>query len=95
MDPAFVDGWLSTAADAVAGVNAFAAASPEGSWPDGPPGVWMGETGGSYNSGHNDTSNAFINAFWYLESLAGFARSGHKGFCRQTLVGGNYELVDK
>ena len=31
----------------------------------------------------------------YLESLAGFARSGHKGFCRQTLVGGNYELVDK
>ena len=65
MDPAFVDDWLETASDAVNGIAAFAAASPEGAWPDGPPTIWMGETGGSYNSGHNGTSNAFIDAFWY------------------------------
>jgi len=62
---------------------------------DGRMGVWMGETGGAYNSGHNETSNAFIYAFWYLQVLGGFAAKGHYGFCRQTLIGGNYELVDK
>ena len=25
--------------------------------------VWMGETGGAYNTGHNETSDAFIDAF--------------------------------
>lgn len=57
--------------------------------------VWMGETGGSYNSGHNGTSNTFIDGFWFADVLAGISHSGHKTFCRQTFIGGNYELIDK
>ena len=57
-------------------------------------GVWMGESGGAANSGHNGTSNRFLYAFWYLDSLGGFAAAGHGAFCRQTLIGGNYELID-
>ena len=28
--------------------------------------VWMGETGGAYNSGRNTVTNRFMSAFWYL-----------------------------
>jgi len=57
--------------------------------------LWMGETGGSYNSGRNGTGNAFIDAFWYLNAMGELAKNGHETFCRQSLLGGNYELVDK
>jgi hypothetical protein len=42
-----------------------------------------------------DTSNSYADAFWYLNSLAGFASNGVHKFCRQTFLGGFYELVDK
>ena len=87
MDPGFHDTFLASAPDRQRhgrrlGGNASL-------------GTWMGETGGCYNSGHYNMSNAFMDAFWYLESLAGFARNGATAFCRQTLLGGNYELVGK
>ena len=87
MDPSFHDTFLAsaqTASDTVRRLGGNASL-----------GAWMGETGGCYNSGHYNMSNAFMDAFWYLESLAGFARNGATAFCRQTLLGGNYELVDK
>jgi len=59
------------------------------------PEIWMGETGGAFSSGCNGSTNAFMSGFWYLPSMAGLARRGHDMFCRQTLMGGNYELLDK
>jgi len=56
-------------------------------------GIWMGETGGAYNSGRNTVTNRFMSAFWYLDWLGILANRGHKGFCRQTLIGGNYGLL--
>ena len=50
----------------------------------------MGETGGAYNSGRNTVTNRFMSAFWYLDWMGILAERGHKGFCRQTLIGGNY-----
>lgn len=57
--------------------------------------LWMGETGGAFNSGCNGSTNAFMSGYWYLPALAGLAQHGHDLFCRQTLLGGNYELLDK
>ena len=34
-----------------------------------------------------------MSAFWYLDWLGILANRGHKGFCRQTLLGGNYGSV--
>ncbi|CAG5077150.1 Oidioi.mRNA.OKI2018_I69.PAR.g8640.t1.cds [Oikopleura dioica] len=55
--------------------------------------LWMGETGGAYNSGRNEVTNRFISSFWYLDLLGLFAEKKHKAFCRQTLIGGNYGLL--
>ncbi|CAK9001546.1 Heparanase-like protein 3 [Durusdinium trenchii] len=57
--------------------------------------IWMGESGGAFNSGRNNTSNRFLDSFWYLNTMAALAQAGHQSFCRQTLIGGNYELLDK
>ena len=56
-------------------------------------GIWMGETGGAYNSGRNTITNRFMSAFWYLDWLGTLSVYGHKAFCRQTLLGGNYGLL--
>ncbi|CBY32990.1 unnamed protein product [Oikopleura dioica] len=58
-----------------------------------PLGVWMGETGGAYNSGRNTITNRFMSAFWYIDWMGVMAESGHKAFCRQTFIGGNYGLL--
>jgi heparanase 1 len=42
-------------------------------------GIWMGETGGAYNSGRNTITNRFMSAFWYLDWLGILANEGHKG----------------
>ena len=55
--------------------------------------LWMGETGGAYGSGRNEVTNRFMSAFWYLDWLGVFSRLGYGGFCRQTLIGGNYGLL--
>jgi heparanase len=57
--------------------------------------MWMGEDGGAYNSGQNGTTNRYIAGFWSLNELGLFARAGFSGYCRQTLLGGNYGLLDK
>jgi hypothetical protein len=35
----------------------------------------------------------FMSAFWYLDWMGVMAESGHKAFCRQTFIGGNYGLL--
>ena len=35
-----------------------------------------------------------MSGFWYINMLAGTANLGAKGLYRQTIVGGNYALLD-
>ena len=56
--------------------------------------IWMGKTGGAYNSGHPGVTDAFMSGFWYLDNLAILAQRGHQGFCWQTLIGGNHGLLN-
>lgn len=56
--------------------------------------AWVGESGGAYNSGGHGISDAFVNSFWYLDQLGMAAKYGTKVYCRQTLIGGNYGLLD-
>ncbi|KAJ3673120.1 hypothetical protein LUZ60_006494 [Juncus effusus] len=55
---------------------------------------WVGESGGAYNSGGANISDAFVNSFWYLDQLAMISVFGHSVFCRQALIGGNYALLN-
>ncbi|KAL9249017.1 Heparanase-like protein [Drosera capensis] len=56
--------------------------------------AWVGEAGGAYNSGRNGVTNAFVFSFWYLDQLGMAAKYDTKTYCRQTLVGGNYGLLN-
>ncbi|KVH99814.1 Glycoside hydrolase, family 79 [Cynara cardunculus var. scolymus] len=56
--------------------------------------AWVGEAGGAYNSGRNLVSNAFVFGFWYLDQLGMASTYDTKTYCRQTLIGGNYGLLD-
>ncbi|KAM7471448.1 hypothetical protein LguiA_009631 [Lonicera macranthoides] len=56
--------------------------------------AWVGESGGAYNSGGRHVSDTFINSFWYLDQLGMAAKYNTKVYCRQTLIGGNYGLLN-
>lgn len=56
--------------------------------------AWVGEAGGAYNSGGDHVSNSFINSFWYVDQLGMAAKYQTKVYCRQSLIGGNYGLLD-
>lgn len=57
--------------------------------------AWVGESGGAYNSGGHHVSDTFVNSFWYLDQLAMAAKYNTKVYCRQTLIGGNYGLLNR
>ncbi|KAG8367474.1 hypothetical protein BUALT_Bualt16G0075800 [Buddleja alternifolia] len=56
--------------------------------------AWVGESGGAYNSGRNKVTNAFVFSFWYLDQLGLASTYDTKTYCRQTLIGGNYGLLN-
>ncbi|KAK7411367.1 hypothetical protein VNO78_02800 [Psophocarpus tetragonolobus] len=56
--------------------------------------AWVGEAGGAYNSGGKHVSNTFLNSFWYLDQLGIASGYNTKVYCRQTLIGGNYGLLN-
>ncbi|CAH9120940.1 unnamed protein product [Cuscuta epithymum] len=56
--------------------------------------AWVGEAGGAYNSGGSKVSNAFVDSFWYVDQLGMAAKYNTKVYCRQSLIGGNYGLLD-
>ncbi|XP_042516628.1 heparanase-like protein 1 [Macadamia integrifolia] len=56
--------------------------------------AWVGEAGGAYNSGGRLVSDTFINSFWYLDQLGMSSRHNTKAYCRQSLIGGNYGLLN-
>lgn len=82
MSPGHLDqlqGWANAAASVVQKYNTE---------------LWVGEAGGAYNSGRHSTTDAFLSGFWYNDNMATLAQRRHKAFCRQTLVGGNYGLLN-
>ncbi|KAJ4713128.1 Heparanase-like protein [Melia azedarach] len=52
------------------------------------------QSGGAYNSGGRQVSNTFVNSFWYLDQLGMASMYNTKVYCRQTLIGGNYALLN-
>ncbi|KAK8953660.1 Heparanase-like protein 2 [Platanthera guangdongensis] len=56
--------------------------------------AWVGEAGGAYNSGSSIVSSTFLNSFWYLDQLGMASKYNTKVYCRQSLIGGNYGLLD-
>ena len=87
VDPAVLDGQIKLGGaimEAVSDNTPAGAQEPE---------IWMGEAGGAYNSGRPGVTDAFMSSFWYLDGFGVLSEKGHKSFCRQTLVGGNYGLL--
>jgi heparanase 1 len=58
------------------------------------PEIWMGEAGGAFNSGSANVTNRFHSSFWFLDGFGILSQRSHKTFCRQTLIGGNYSLLN-
>ncbi|KAI3443906.1 hypothetical protein Pfo_000571 [Paulownia fortunei] len=56
--------------------------------------AWVGESGGAYNSGRDKVTNAFVFSFWYLDQLGLASIHDTKTYCRQSLIGGNYGLLN-
>ena len=57
--------------------------------------LWLGE-GGPHNGGGGTPdlgSHSFLDLFYYLDALGVLSERGHFAFVRQTLAGGNYELL--
>lgn len=53
-----------------------------------------GECGPCWGGGTFNVTDAFASSFWYLTGLAYGARQGFKKFCRSSLIGGAYEVID-
>ncbi|PSS36128.1 Heparanase-like protein [Actinidia chinensis var. chinensis] len=84
LDPSYLDG----EADTFSKLQTTLKSSPTSAT------AWVGEAGGAYNSGHNLVTNAFVFSFWYLDQLGMSASYDTKTYCRQSLIGGNYGLLN-
>ncbi|MEX2443256.1 MAG: glycoside hydrolase [Alkalispirochaeta sp.] len=58
------------------------------------PEVWLGETGHALYGGEPGVSDRFIAGLWWLDQLGLMARSGVRVVVRQSLLGGDYALLD-
>ncbi|CAA7407527.1 unnamed protein product [Spirodela intermedia] len=56
--------------------------------------TWISESGGAYNSGGRLISDTFLDSFWYLDQMGMAAKHSTRCYCRQSLIGGNYGLLD-
>ncbi|TVU27864.1 hypothetical protein EJB05_19365 [Eragrostis curvula] len=84
LNPSYLDGMTSTFSN-LQGILKSAGTSAV---------AWVGEAGGAYNSGHHLVTDAFVFSFWYLDQLGMSSKYDTKSYCRQTLVGGNYGLLN-
>ncbi|WOL00508.1 heparanase-like protein 3 [Canna indica] len=84
LDPTYLDGEASTFSD-LQGILKRGGTSAT---------AWVGEAGGAYNSGHHLVTDSFVFSFWYLDQLGMSSTYDTKSYCRQTLVGGNYGLLN-
>eukprot|EP00794_Sanderia_malayensis_P009600 gene9600-10587_t len=86
-DPAYLDIFMQKANDA----KKIVASSP--TTKDIP--IWVGETGSTYGGGAHNLSDRFAAGFLWLDKLGLAARLNISVIIRQTLMGGQYALVDK
>jgi len=56
--------------------------------------IWLGETGHAQCGGQPGMSDTFLSGFWWLDQLGSAALYGQDQVVRQTLVGGDYGLLD-
>lgn len=84
LDPSTLDGMLSTFSDLQRLLKSTGTSAV----------AWVGEAGGAYNSGRHLVTDAFVFSFWFLDQLGMAARFDTKSYCRQSLVGGNYGLLN-
>nr|XP_043630672.1 heparanase-like protein 3 [Erigeron canadensis] len=84
LDPSYLDGSIDTFKQLESTINTSASSAS----------AWVSEAGGAYNSGQNNVSNAFVYSFWYLDQLGISSVYDTKTYCRQTLIGGNYGLLN-
>lgn len=57
--------------------------------------LWTGETGSAQCGGQPKLSDRFISSFWWADQLAQGALLGHQVMVRQSLLGGDYGLLDR
>ncbi|KAK3213089.1 hypothetical protein Dsin_017795 [Dipteronia sinensis] len=84
IDPSYLDGEINTFSQLENIVKSSATSAV----------AWVGESGGAYNSGHHLVTDAFVFSFWYLDQLGMASAHDTKTYCRQTLIGGNYGLLN-
>ena len=57
--------------------------------------LWTGETGSAQCGGQPKLSDRFISSFWWADQLGQGALLGHQVMVRQSLLGGDYGLLDR
>ena len=57
--------------------------------------LWTGETGSAQCGGQPKLSDRFISCFWWADQLGLGARMGQQVMVRQSLIGGDYGLIDR
>jgi heparanase 1 len=57
--------------------------------------LWTGETGSAQCGGQPKLSDRFISCFWWADQLGQGALLGQKVMIRQSLIGGEYGLIDR
>lgn len=57
--------------------------------------LWVGEAAAAWHSGADGVTNAFTSSFWWSDALGVLAAHNHSVYCRQTLLGGNYGLLNR
>lgn len=57
--------------------------------------LWAGETGSGQCGGESKLSDRFVSSFWWADQLGRGALVGHKVMVRQSLIGGDYSLIDR
>lgn len=93
LDPALpTDAWSTTFMDKTTTISEplIAAANASGFRGE----LWVGESAMAWHSGREGVTDTFLSSPWWVSAL-GMLANTHSGFCRQTLIGGRYELVNK
>ncbi|XP_006655848.2 heparanase-like protein 3 [Oryza brachyantha] len=85
LNPTYLDGMISTFSNLQGILNSAGTSAV----------AWVGESGGAYNSGHHLVTDSFVFSFWFLDQLGMSAKYDTKSYCRQSLIGGNYGLLNK
>ncbi|MBJ7539351.1 glycoside hydrolase [Marinomonas transparens] len=57
--------------------------------------LWTGETGSAQCGGQAKLSDRFVSCFWWADQLGRGARIGQKVMVRQSLIGGDYALINR